>query len=253
MRIYVNRVRMEGAVFMLAHRADKNMTDIAYALGFTDSAVFSRTFKNFYGVSPSKYRKEYRKNCKEVFLLSSYNKDTAEKKRKTDLFPVAGQIMIEHMEEKQAVYVRHTGTYETLAEEYAGLIRTLFVMAQKQHFYVDEKYRPFAIYHDNPEFGEKSQFRTSLCLPVPKNASVKEDGILGKMKLESGPYAVGYFRIRQEQYADAWNYMYREWLTGSGYVPGNSAPFEVYCNNPHTDVNHIHEVKICVPIEPIRF
>ena len=48
---YVNRIRMENAQFMLAHRADKNMTDIAYELGLSDSAVFSRAFKNYYGVS----------------------------------------------------------------------------------------------------------------------------------------------------------------------------------------------------------
>ncbi|KAJ4453799.1 hypothetical protein PAPYR_11635 [Paratrimastix pyriformis] len=45
---YVNRIRMERALFLLAHRADKNMTDITYELGFTDSAVFSRTFKNYF-------------------------------------------------------------------------------------------------------------------------------------------------------------------------------------------------------------
>ena len=49
---YVNRIRMEYALFMLAHREDRNITDIAYDLGFTDSAIFSRAFKNYYGISP---------------------------------------------------------------------------------------------------------------------------------------------------------------------------------------------------------
>lgn len=52
---YVNRLRMERALFVLAHRMDKNMTDIAYELGFTDSSVFSRAFKNYYGTSPREY------------------------------------------------------------------------------------------------------------------------------------------------------------------------------------------------------
>ena len=63
---YVNRIRMERALFLLAHRADKNMTDIAYELGFMDSAVFSRSFKNYHGISPKEYRQEYSKNCKEI-------------------------------------------------------------------------------------------------------------------------------------------------------------------------------------------
>lgn len=194
---YVNRIRMERALFLLAHRADKNMTDIAYELGYTDSAVFSRAFKNYYGVSPREYRKEYSKNCKDSFLLSDYNKDTAKKEWVGNPFPVTGQITIESLEEKQVAYVRHTGTYETLAKEYANLMQSLFAYAEKQHLLVDGQNLPLAIYHDNPEFGEESQFRTSLCLTIPEDIPVKEDGILGMMKLEGGLYAVGHFQIDQ--------------------------------------------------------
>ena len=249
---YVNRIRMEKALFLLAHRVDKNMTDIAYELGLSDSAVFSRAFKNFYGISPREYRKEYSKNCKDSFLLSEYNKDTAKKEWAGDPFPVTGQITIENLEEKQVAYVRHTGTYETLAKEYGGLIQTLIAQAKKQHLLVDDQNWWLAMYHDNPEFGEENQFRTSLCLTVPENIQVHEDGILGMMKLEGGLYAVGHFQILQEQYSDAWNYMYQEWITGSGFVPRDNNPFEVYRNDPHADESHIHEVDIYVPIEPIH-
>lgn len=250
---YVNRIRMENALFLLVHRADKNITDIAYELGFTDSAVFSRAFKNYYGISPREYRKEYSKNCKDSFLLSEYNKDTAKKEWAGELFPVTGQITIENLEEKQVAYVRHTGTYETLSKEYVNLLHTLFVHANNQHLLVDEQNWLLAIYHDNPEFGDESQFRTSLCLTVPKDILIQENGVLGRMKLEGGLYAVGHFRIQQEQFSNVWDYMYKEWLTCSGYVPRNSYPFEVYRNNPDTDENHIIEVDIYVPIEPIIF
>lgn len=250
---YVNRIRLENSLFLLAHRIDKNMTDIAYELGYTDSAVFSRAFKNYYGISPREYRNEYSKNCKDSFLLSEYNKDTARKEEVGNSFPVTGQITIENLEDKQAIYVRHIGTYETLAIEYVGLMQKLFDYAKKHHLLVEEENWFFAIYHDNPEFAEESQFRTSLCLTVPKGIQIQEDGIIGKMTLEGGLYAVGHFHIQEEQYSDAWNYMYREWITGSGYVPRNYNPFEVYCNNPDTSESHIHEVDIYVPIEPILF
>lgn len=250
---YVNRIRMENALFLLAHRTDKNMTDITYELGYTDSAVFSRAFKNYYGVSPREYRKEYSKNCKDSFLLSAYNKNTAKKEWAGDPFPVIGQITIVNLEEKQVAYVRHIGTYETLAKEYANLMQILIAYAKKQHLFVDSQNWVLAMYHDNPEFVEDNKFRTSLCLTVPEGIGIQEDGILGTMKLEGGLYAVGHFQIQQEQYSDAWNYMYQEWLTGSGYVPRNSYPFEVYPNNPHVSEYHIHEVDIYVPIEPILF
>ncbi|MDO5294441.1 MAG: GyrI-like domain-containing protein [bacterium] len=244
---YVTRIRMERAVFFLAHRQDKNMTEIAYELGFSDSAVFSRAFKNFYGVSPKEYRSEYRTNCKEPFLLSEYNKDAAKKKTIGSGFPVTGEITIKRMEEKILAYVRHTGTYECLAKEYPSLIETLFSYAEKQHLLQEGENDVLAMYHDNPEFGEETQFRTSLCITVPEGMPLKEDGVLGKMRLEGGLYAVGHFHIRQEEYKDAWNYMYQEWLTCSDYMPRNCAPFECYLN-PYGE---IQEVEIYVPIEPI--
>ncbi len=248
---YVNRIRMEKALFLLAHRLDKNMTEIAYELGLSDSAVFSRTFKNFYGISPREYRKAYSKNCKDLFLLSEYNKITAKKEWPADPFPVTGQITIESLKEKKVVYVRHTGTYETLDKEYGNLIQTLIAHAKKQDLLVDDQNWWLAMYHDNPEFGEESQFRTSLCLTIPRDIQIVEDGVVGTMRLEGGLYAVGHFRIHQEQYADAWNFMYQKWITGSGYVPRDYNPFEVYRNDPYADANHIHEVDIYVPIEPL--
>ena len=250
---YVNRIRMEQSLFLLAHRADKNMTDITYDLGFTDSAVFSRAFKNYYGVSPREYRYEYSKNCKDLFLLSQYNKNTTKEEWAGKRSTVTGSISIVNMEEKQLAYVRHTGTYEMLAKEYAGLIQTLFEHAMKQHLFVEDRNWVLAIYHDNPEFGVENQFRTSLCLTVPDGIKIEEDGVLGRMKLEGGLYAVGHFQILQEQYPDAWDYMYQEWLTCSGYVPRNSNPFEVYLNNPKETQNNINKVDIYVPIEPILF
>ena len=70
---YVNRLKLERATNLLTYRSDMTITDIAYHFGFTDSAVFSRTFKNYYGVSPSQYRNDNSKNCKDVRRTSQYN------------------------------------------------------------------------------------------------------------------------------------------------------------------------------------
>lgn len=250
---YVKRIRMEQGLFLLAHREDKNITEIAFDLGFTDSAVFSRAFKQYYGVSPRAYRQAYSKNCKDVFLLSEYNKNTAKKEGGETLFPVRGDITIERLDKKPLVYVRHTGTYATLAKAYPSLIEKLFTHAENQNLLVEGENWVLAIYHDNPEFGEESQFRTSLCLTVPDPIQFKEDGVLGHMVLEGGLYAVGHFKIYKEEYGDAWNYMYQKWLMTSGYVPKNSYPFEVYRKIPDDKEKGIHEVDIYVPIEPILY
>ncbi len=251
LRYYVNRIRMERSLFLLAHRKDKNITDIAYELGFTDSAIFSRAFKNCFGIGPREYRKEYSKNCKELFLISEYDKGTAKKEKADYQFPVTGKIDLINLEELQVVYVRHTGTYETLAKEYARLLQRLFMQAGRQNLMAEGQNKVLAIYHDNPEFSDKKQFRTSLCLTVSNHLKPSEREGLEIMILAGGLYAVGHFEIIPDQYSDAWNYMYQEWITGSGYIPRDSYPFEMYMNVPGPGDKH--SVDIYVPIEPISF
>lgn len=248
---YVNRIRMEHAGFLLARLDNKNITDIAYELGFTDSAIFSRAFKHYYGLSPVAYRKKYSTNCKDSIFISTYNKTDKKKKWVTNPFPSTGEIRIKSVKERRVIYVRHTGTYHSLANEYAELVRDLFQAAAKQELIQPGGNQFLAFYHDNPEFGKEEQFRTSLCMTFPEACTAKEDGKLGMMTIDGGLYAVGHFEIAQEQFEDAWDYMYQRWLLTSGYVPRNAAPFEVYLNNPEEEREHRMKVEIYVPIEPI--
>ncbi len=249
---YINRIRLEHSLFMLAHRHDYNMTDIAYELGFGDSAVFSRAFKNYYGISPLAYRKKYSTNCKENIFISEYNKHEKKKKWVKNPFSTTGEMRIENLASKDVVYVRHVGTYKSLARAYAKLLHDLFKYAQKQNLLREGRNQLLAMYHDNPEFGKEEHFRTSLCLTIPDGCNAYEDGKLGVMKLEGGLYAIGHYEILKEQFEDAWDHMYQKWLMTSGYVPRNACPFEVYLNNPEEEKSHLIKVDIYVPIEPMK-
>jgi len=248
---YVNRVRMENALFILAHRQDRNMTDVAYEIGFGDSAIFSRAFKAYYGMSPLAYRKKYSTNCKENLFLSEYNKSEKKKKWVEEPFPNTGEVRIENIESKDLVYIRHVGTYKSLGRVFAKWMHELFRLAHKQGLLRQEENQFLVMYHDNPEFGDEKHFRTSLCITVPVGCSAKEEGKLGVTKLTGGLYAVGHYEIKPGQFEDAWDHMYRNWLMMSGYVPRNACPYEVYLNNPKEDKEGLIKVDIYVPIEPI--
>lgn len=248
---YVNRIRLEQAYFAVAYRVDKNMTDIAYEFGFADSAGFSRAFKKHFGISPMACRKKNSTKCKEEIFISTYNKPDKTKIWVEKPFSFTGKVRVESLKEQQAVYVRHTGTYRSLAREYGRLMRRLFQAAIRQGVYQEGENDILAMYHDNPEISKEEQFRTSLCMTVPSNKIVKEDEEVGVMTIEGGLYAVGHFEITKERFADAWDYMYQKWLMTSGYVPRNASPFEVYLNNPNEEKTGIIKVDIYMPIEPI--
>ncbi|MDD1369155.1 effector binding domain-containing protein, partial [Bacillus sp. MHSD17] len=209
---YVNRLKLERATNLLTYRLDMTITDIAYHFGFTDSAVFSRTFKNYYGVSPSQYRNDNSKNCKDVNEPSQYN----------EYKKVRGNVEIVTADDIDVAYVRHIGTYEELTIAFPKMIEKLFHYAAEENCHVFEDTKVLTIYHDHHEFTEDNHLRTSLCITI-SNESAVETNDIGIMVIPSGKYAVGHFEIFQDEYKGAWDFLYGEWLPNSGYKPKSEA------------------------------
>ncbi|MEI4716526.1 GyrI-like domain-containing protein [Bacillus cereus] len=236
---YVNRLKLERATHLLTYRTDMTITDIAYHFGFTDSAVFSRTFKNYYGVSPSQYRNYNSKNCKDVRRISQYN----------ECKKVRGNVEIVTADDINVAYIRHIGTYEELTIAFPKMIEKLFHYAAKQNYHVFDDTKVLTIYHDYHEFTKEYHLRTSLCVTISDESTVETNDV-GIMVIPSGKYAVGHFEICQDEYKGAWDFLYGEWLPNSGYKPRDSYPFEVYRNDPKQHPENKHIVDIYVPIEP---
>ncbi|MGH0942831.1 AraC family transcriptional regulator [Bacillus mycoides] len=236
---YVNRLKLERATHLLTYRTDMTITDIAYYFGFTDSAVFSRTFKSQYGVSPSQYRNHNSKNCKDVNEGSQYN----------ECKKVRGEVGIVTADKVNVAYIRHVGTYKDLAIDFPKMIEKLFHYASEQNYHAFEDTKVLTIYHDHHEFTEDYHLRTSLCITILDEV-VEGNSDIGLMTIPSGKYAVGHFEILPDEYKGAWDFLYGEWLPNSGHKPRDSYPFEVYRNDPRQHPENKHIVDIYVPIEP---
>lgn len=49
------RIRLERAVYLMAHRDRPRLTDVALAVGFSSSSAFSRAFRQRFGVPPREF------------------------------------------------------------------------------------------------------------------------------------------------------------------------------------------------------
>ena len=56
---YINKVRLDRAVYLLSH-TDLNILQVAKSVGFEDPYYFSRRFKSYTGITPSAFRE----NCR---------------------------------------------------------------------------------------------------------------------------------------------------------------------------------------------
>jgi AraC-like DNA-binding protein len=57
---YLQRRRVERAMFLLRERGEASVTDVCFDVGFRSLGTFSRTFREIVGESPSAYRRRAR-------------------------------------------------------------------------------------------------------------------------------------------------------------------------------------------------
>jgi AraC family transcriptional regulator len=263
---FIQRVRVEKAAMMLAANPKKNMTEIAFDCGYSGSAQFSRSFREKFGVTPSQWRKEklyntesnicknksnYGKNIsnnrKENVQLRGYDEEkTLRRMNMKSVKP--DSIAVKKLPERTVAYVRYMGPYQGDAALFEKLIGRICSWAGSRDLLKPDT-RLICLYHDDPEVTEADKLRVSVCVTVPENAKV--DSEIGKMKIEGGSYAVAHFEINPDQYGDAWNWVYGQWLPESGYQPDDKPPFELYGPDPKEHPQGKHIVDICVPVKPL--
>ena len=247
---------MERAVSMLLNNPSMSITEIGMKLGFSESSVFSRVFKKHYGISPSTVRKINSKNnqlnskdSQFTKTFSIYNETITNNIGKEDVMLVKGNIEVRTIEEINAIYLRHIGSYEDLSFQFPKMMERLFQWAMARNL-LDNNSKPFAIYHDNPEFTEPNKLKTSICLVVKEEAKINND--IGKIVIPSGKYAIGHFEIvKPSDHTEAWNYIYGQWLPNSGFQPAEGYVFEMYMNDPNTHPEKKHFIDIYLPIKPL--
>ncbi len=247
---YHNRVKLERATAYLLHSPKATVTDIAYHYGFADSAVFSRAFKARYGVSPSACRQQYRKNCNAVPGRSPYDGNTETIKNGSDWMSTQANGVELQTLNWRVIYVRFTGTYPEMAKAMPGMMQKIYRFALGQKLLNPKITKILSVYHDNPELTEAAQLRTSLCMVVPEDAEIRLKDDIGEMRIE-GVYAVGHFELMPHEYPAAWQYLYGEWLPGSGYQPRDTFPFEVYVSDPSKNPGGKQLLDVYVPVEPL--
>ena len=54
---FIQGLRLRKAAILLLNSEDKNISEIAYEVGFNDPNYFGKVFKTHYGMSPSEYIK----------------------------------------------------------------------------------------------------------------------------------------------------------------------------------------------------
>lgn len=264
---YILRLRLEKAATLLIYNINTPVTDIWLDCGFSSSSVFSRAFKEKFGVSASEWRKQ---KLNEFSNISQTDSNISEVSAKLDkyfgdvLLTNNGEtkmnatrevieptkVEVKSIEEFTVAYIRYIGPYKGNSELFTNLFTRLFNWATPRNLVNFPQTKVISIYHDNPEITDEEKLRTSVCISVPENTEVS--GEVGKMKIEAANYAIASFELSgPADYQKAWNYVFSEWLPTSGFIPDDKPSYELYLNSPDQHPEKKHIVDIYVPVRPL--
>jgi AraC family transcriptional regulator len=258
---YIKRVRLEKAAILLKQNAGTSVTEVALNCGYNSSAAFARAFKEFFGVSASDWRKSGKTDSKNgkgegkegkayrlerVYLEGMLN--NLKWKIKMNQQTIA-QVEVKDWPETHLAYIRHVGPYQGDGALFEKLFGRLMQWAGPRNLLNFPETKMMSVYHDDPKLTDDDKLRLTVAITVPEGTAV--DGEIGYMTLPAGKHAIARFELLEDEYAQAWEAIYKGWLPESGYQPADSPAFELYHNSPDQHPEGRHIVDICVPVVPM--
>lgn len=224
---FITRMRIETAARLLRY-TDIPVMDIAYKVGYDVPSSLSKTFKQFYGISPNDYR-----NNKTFTIMKPFQvKPELKLEEKVSVFG-----------DKQVLYVRLTGDY--IKNDYCGAWQKLWQFVFSEKIKITEA-EFICIYHDDPKVTESGKLRTDVCLVINKQVSPK--GEIGVKTIRGGRYVVYTYEGPYENLGSVYDTIYGKYIPEGGYAIDQKPGFEKYLNSPEDTAPEKLLTEIYVPV-----
>lgn len=243
---FTNRLRNEKAARLLRF-SRKPVSEIASECGFSSTSTFSRLFKQYFAVSPARYRKgEEIKNSKirkDLQPLTAYHCDVKQNDQER-LFPV----QVKQLKKRKIAYMRVTNAFKegVVISAFAQLI----TWAKSEGLY--ELQTIFGMSKDDPEVTPKEKYTYEACITLPENYKIGSDSQVQTTVLPACKYAFTRVSGDMNLVAAGINFLFDNWLINSDYECDTKPGIEVFLDKENV-CNWSHfELEIGIPVKAIN-
>lgn len=244
---YITRQRIEKSALNLLHK-NMSTTEIAHQFGYGDNSSFSRTFKKYFAISPTEFKKQNPNRHSKIRQLQSkngqeypvYEKYLCVINNLKDWIKMNATIEIKEMPKMDLAYVSSIGP-QNLENAYGKLIQ----WATPQGLMNDQT-KMLTIYHDSFKVTEANKVRMSASILLKKPAET--EGEIRQTSNKAGKFIVGSFEIGLNEFEKSWTGLFL-WMNENGYKKANGNPFEMYHNNFNEHRERKAIVDFFIPIE----
>ena len=248
----VRRRRLEIAAARLLTQPPATALSIALDVGFASAEVFTRAFRQHFGVTPTAWRRgayrdwaesrrlELRKIHQDVrkthqAVADALRDDGATVPMMTkgiDMSPTSTELTIEMqtLPASRVAYLRHTGPYGDPA---IGRLWQRFAAWAQASNLLDGRHAVFGLSRDNPDITAADRCRYDACVVV--DAGFKASGEIGVQEFSGGLHACTPFKGTGATIHRAWMQLFAEWLPASPFQPDDRPCVELYGTDPSVD------------------
>ncbi|AUP81207.1 AraC family transcriptional regulator [Flavivirga eckloniae] len=234
---YISRTRVETAAKMIRYTS-LDIESIAYSVGFETPSSLSKKFKNYFGVTPTAYRKNKSFTIKKKTIMG-----TTSNTENNKILNIKKPKILD-IEDKKCIYVRMQGPYKTL--DYPGAWKKLWGVVKEQKLFT-AGIEHLGLPYDDPKVTDDDKIRYDSCLVIHKDAKAVDD--IGVKTLKGGKFAVFLYQGSYDFFADVYNYIFNEWLLNNEYELRDETVREKYISNPERVEPHKLKTEFYIPIK----
>ena len=241
---FVVRKKLERAVALLKASPRTSLTQVAFDCGFRSSSDFSRTFKKYFDIPPSRWDRISPLRDSKIRQAESglplYHLD--------ELSHIAAQaefaVGLKSFPACRVAYIRVADAYVAgnLLQAYERLMG--WVERHAGH----KRGLLIGMSQDDPDVTPLSQCRYDICLTVDE--AINGDEEVSVRLLPACRLAYIHCAGDIEKVDRAWQYLYRYWLPNSNYVPDNLPAIELYRQTPDEIGWLNYDLECAIPIVP---
>ena len=245
---FINRKRIEKAAAYLLHQKEKNITEIAENLGFSNLSSFSKSFKKFYGISPNKFKEESPDKYSKISKIQSkigkvtitFEQYICNINNALNWLKMKTNPEIKKVPRLDLATISHKGKMEAIGSVYNKLVKWATPKGL-----INEQTRMVTIYHDSPKITDPNNLRMSACIVL--NDPIELDGEVNLRILSPTKCIVSRLEITPFEFQQAWESSFA-FMIENGYKKSEIDPFEIYYNNAAEHPENKFIVDLCIPI-----
>lgn len=243
---FVKRLRLEKSLGLMSFGKQRSMTAIALECGFSCSSDFTRSFKQRYGVAPSKFDlAEWQAKHGERLETAVPECSFKLEKRRSRANPDQFRARVREIASRDVAYIRVPNPYH--GDGVSQAANRLLAWAEDRQV-ADGQWLGYQF--ERPEITALEQCH--YCVAVEVKAGCKPEGEIGVFHFPSMLVAEVVMIGGLDVEIRLLQWLYGSWLPRSGYVPDDQPCFEAWIGKPFAHGYKYFELAIQLPVKDAR-